>query len=83
METNEYYKKKINSDYLITVYHVIDKVKESIKSGKIDVSNENATYYIPLSCVNEDNFYVEFDVTNSMSYQEFDLKYKVNTDFKR
>lgn len=55
LETNEYYKKKINSDYLITVYHVIDKVKESIKSGKIDVSNENATYYIPLSCVNEDN----------------------------
>ena len=54
-ETNKYNNNKINSDYIIRIYDVIDKVKENIKSGKIDVSNENATYYIPISCVNEND----------------------------
>ena len=54
-ETNKYNINKINSDYIIRIYDVIDKVKENIKSGKIDVSNENATYYIPISCVNKND----------------------------
>jgi prepilin-type N-terminal cleavage/methylation domain-containing protein len=58
--------------YIDTAKNIISGARNLVNEGELDMFNTNATYYIPISCINSEN-------SNKSPYGEFDKAYVIVT----